>query len=58
MKKRNGKYYAKEKTSLGHTFWVEMSHEEVVEHDLYWGAVILMPILCLLAFAVAAGIIG
>ena len=42
---------------MGRVFWVKMSAAEVIEHDLYWDAVCLMPILCIALFAWAAGIL-
>ena len=57
MRKRNGRYYRREKTSMGRVFWMEMSTAEVIEHDLYWLTVCLMPILCIALFAWAAGIL-
>ena len=58
MKKRNGRYYAKEKTSTGRVYWMEMSDEEVIEHDLYWLTVVLTPLVMILGFAWAAGMLG
>lgn len=57
MRKRNGRYYHREKTSMGKVFWMEMSAAEVIEHDLYWLTVCLMPIICIAVWAWAAGIL-
>ena len=57
MRKRDGRYYHREKTSMGKVFWMEMSAAEVIENDLYWLTVCLMPIICIVLWAWAAGIL-
>lgn len=57
MRKRNGKYYRKVKTCMGHVYWVEMPMEEVIAHDLELAGMILIPLLIEIIWAWAAGII-
>ena len=57
MRKRNGKYYRKVKTCMGHVYWVEMPMEEVIAHDLELAGMILIPLLIEIIWAWAAGIL-
>lgn len=57
MKKRNGIYYRKVKTCMGRVFWVEMSMEEVIAHDLGVAQFILAPFAMVWLFAWAAGML-
>lgn len=57
MKRRNGKYYRKFKSSMGRTYWIEMDRAEVLQAEVYRATVILTPIFMLLAFAWAAGLL-
>lgn len=56
MKRMNGKYYRKFRSSMGRTYWIEMSLEEVFAQDLYKALIVLTPITMILVFAWAAGI--
>ena len=56
MRKINGKYYRKFKSTLGRVYWIEMKPAEVAEVMSYRAAMVLTPIATLIAFAWAAGI--
>lgn len=57
MKRRNGKYCRKFKTRMGRVYWVEMKPAEVAEVYAYRLSMVLCPLLTLLAFAWAAGVL-
>ena len=57
MRKINGKYYRKFKSTLGRVYWVEMSMDEVMAEDLYRGLLVLTPLVMIGIFALAAGLI-
>lgn len=57
MRKINGKYYRKFKSTMGRVYWVEMSMDEVMAQDLYRGLLVIMPLIMIAAFAWAAGMI-
>ena len=57
MKVRNGKHYRKFKSQMGRTYWVEMKPAEVAEVYAYRLSMVLCPIMTLLAFAWAAGVL-
>ncbi len=57
MRKINGKYYRKFKSTLGRVYWIEMSMDEVMAQDLYRGLLVLTPLVMIGIFALAAGLI-
>ena len=57
VKRRNGKFYRKFKGQMGRVYWIEMSEEEVLEADLFRLIVAVTPLITILLFAWAAGVL-
>ena len=57
MKRRNGKYYRKFRGQMGRVYWIEMHEDEVMAEDLYRLLVVMTPLIGILVFARAAGML-
>ena len=51
------KGYRKEKTTMGRTMYIRMDEAEIRERSIYRATVTLTPVIMILAFATAAGMI-
>ena len=49
--------YRQMRTITGRKIFVRMSREEIIDRRLYWAEVILAPLVMILVFAMAAGMI-
>lgn len=57
-KRIDGEVYRKMKGHAGKVWWVRMHPEEVRELHLYNAALVVVPLLMLLAWSLAAGLLG
>ena len=57
MKKRGNKHYRKLKTQMGRVYWIEMRPAEVAEAMTFRAIVALTPIIMIVLFAWAAGML-
>lgn len=51
------KGYRKEKTTMGRRFWVKMDEEEILERKIYHIALVGTPLITILFFALASGML-
>lgn len=57
MKMINGWPCKRLKTATGRKYWVKMTEDEIIAHDVYQLTVVLVPALLFLAFCWASGIL-
>ena len=57
MRRRNGKRYRRLRTQMGRVYWIEMKEAEVAEMMIYRAAIVMTPVITMIAWAWAAGIL-
>ena len=51
------KSYMRCKTTLGHRYWMRRCEDEVRERELFHAALVILPAMAVIWFALAAGLI-